>query len=56
MENSIAIIVSAFVIFGLVLLAGRKLHLSTRYERTPRTLDSWSAQDKGIDPSDGVGA
>lgn len=56
MKNSIAIIVSAFVIFGLVLLAGRKFNLSTRYERLPQRLNSWSAQDNGIDPSDGIDA
>ena len=52
MNSSFAILISTVVIFIGVLLVGRKLRLSSRYERAPRTLNSWSAQDKGIDPSD----
>ena len=40
------------LIFIGVLLVSRKFRLSSRYERAPRTLNSWSAQDIGIDPSD----
>ena len=38
--------------FAIVILAGRKVKLSSRYERSPKTLNSWSALDKGIDPSE----
>lgn len=52
MNNNVAILISTIVIFIGVLFVGRKLRLSSRYERAPRTLNSWSAQDNGIDPSD----
>lgn len=52
MRNNIAIFLSALVIFGVVLFVGRKFKLSSRYERSPRTLDTWNALDKGLDPSD----
>jgi hypothetical protein len=43
---------SAIVLFTFVIVAGRKFKLSSRYERSPKTLNSWSALDNGIDPSD----
>lgn len=52
MNNNVATLISAIVVFLGVLLVGRKFRLSSRYERTPRTLNSWSALDNGIDPSD----
>ena len=52
MNNNVAILISTIVIFFGVLHISRKLRLSSRYERAPRTLNSWSAQDNGIDPSD----
>jgi hypothetical protein len=52
MKSYVAIVMSAVVLCAIVILAGRKLKLSSRYERSPKTLNSWSALDKGIDPSD----
>ena len=52
MKSFVAIGVSAIIMFAFVILAGRKLKLSSRYERSPKTLNSWSALDKGIDPSE----
>ena len=52
MKNYLAIGVSAIFIFTIVILAGRKFKMSSRYERSPKTLNSWSALDKGIDPSE----
>ena len=52
MNNNVAILISAISIFIGVLFVGRKFRLSSRYERTPRILNSWSALDNGIDPSD----
>lgn len=52
MPNNLAIFLSAVVIFTLVLIVGRKLRMSSRYERSPQVLNSWSALDNGIDPSD----
>lgn len=51
MEQSIAIAVSILVVYGLVLLIGRKFKLSSRYERKPRVINTWSALDEGIDPT-----
>ena len=51
MDNSIAIGVSVIVVFALVVLIGKRLRLSSRYERKPRTLNAWNALDKGIDPT-----
>ena len=52
MEQSIAIGVSILVVYGVVLLIGKKFKLSARYERKPRVLNTWSALDEGIDPTE----
>ena len=52
MNDNVAILISTVVILIGVLLVSRKFRLSSRYERAPRTLNTWSAQDKGMDPSD----
>ncbi|CAB4334084.1 unannotated protein [freshwater metagenome] len=52
MNQSMAIIISIFVVFAAVTLIGKKFNLSSRYERKPRVLNSWNALDKGIDPTD----
>ena len=52
MANNLAILISAVVILAIVLLAGRKFRLSSRYERKPRTGNAWSDLDAGIDPTD----
>ncbi|CAB4821723.1 MAG: hypothetical protein F2761_01305 [Actinobacteria bacterium] len=54
MKSWLAVIISAVMILTVVLFASRKLGLSARYERTPRSLNPWNSQDKGIDPSDEV--
>jgi len=51
MEQSIAIALSILVVYSLVLLIGKKFKLSSRYERKPRVLNTWSARDEGIDPT-----
>ncbi|MBU6313962.1 MAG: hypothetical protein KJS70_02910 [Actinomycetales bacterium] len=51
MKQSIAIAVSIVVVYGLVLLIGKKFRISQRYERKPRVLNTWSALDEGIDPT-----
>jgi len=51
MEQSIAIGVSILVVYVIVLLIGKKFKLSSRYERKPRVLNTWSALDEGIDPT-----
>lgn len=52
MKSYIAIVISAVVLGAIVIVAGRKLKLSSRYERSPKTLNTWSALDKGIDPTE----
>ena len=54
MRNYLAILLSSVAIFALVLIAGRKLRMSPRYERSPKVLNSWSALDNGIDPSEEI--
>jgi hypothetical protein len=54
MSDLIPLIISIILVIALVLLLSSKLKLSSRYERKPRTLNSWSAQDHGIDPTDDV--
>ena len=51
MKQSIAIALSILVVYSLVLLIGKKFKLSSRYERKPRVLNTWSALDEGIDPT-----
>jgi hypothetical protein len=51
MEQSIAVALSILVVYSLVLLIGKKFKLSSRYERKPRVLNTWSALDEGIDPT-----
>lgn len=55
MDQLIAISISAGAIFALVLVLGKKFRLSTKYERSPRQLNTWSAQDHGLDPSEETG-
>ncbi len=52
MEQSIGIGVSVVVIYATVAFIGRKFRISARYERKPRILNTWSALDNGIDPTE----
>ena len=52
MSDLIPLLTSIVLVIALVLLLSSKLKLSSRYERKPRTLSSWSAQDHWIDPTD----
>jgi len=51
MSDLLPIAISAVVVMGIVLLLARKFKISSRYERAPRQLNSWTALDKGIDPT-----
>ena len=44
--------IAGVFVLVIVLLLARKFKISTRYERAPRELNSWSALDKGIDPTE----
>jgi hypothetical protein len=52
MSDLLPIGIAAIVVMGIVLLLARKFKISARYERTPRQLNSWSALDNGIDPTE----
>jgi hypothetical protein len=52
MRELIPLFISVFVIVGIVLFLSSKWRLSSRYERKPRVLNTWSAQDHGIDPTE----
>jgi hypothetical protein len=52
MSDLLPIGVAAVFVLALVLLLARKFKLSSRYERAPRQLNSWSALEKGIDPTE----
>lgn len=52
MSNFLPVLISTIVIFTIVVLLSQKFNLSSRYERKPRQLNTWSALDQGIDPTD----
>jgi len=51
MSNLLQVGIAAIVVMAIVLLLARRFKISARYERAPRHLNSWSALDKGIDPT-----
>lgn len=51
MSNTIEILISAVVVIAFTVLLGRSLKLSSKYDRKPRKLSDWNAQDQGIDPT-----
>jgi hypothetical protein len=52
MSDLLPIAIAGVFVMALVLLLARKIKISSRYERAPRQLNSWSALDKGIDPTE----
>ena len=51
MKEFLPIAISLVVVSALVVLISKKFKLSSRYERQPRQLNTWSALDHGIDPT-----
>ena len=51
MNRAVEILISAVVVIAFTLALGRKMKLSSRYDRKPRKLSDWNAQDQGIDPT-----
>ena len=51
MKEFLPIVISLVVVSALVVLISKKFKLSSRYERQPRQLNTWSALDHGIDPT-----
>ena len=52
MSDLLPIGIAAVFVMAIVLLLARKFNISSRYERAPRELNTWSALDKGIDPTE----
>lgn len=53
MSNFWPVLISIIVVMAIVLFLSGKFNLSTKYERKPRILNTWSALDQGIDPTEG---
>ena len=51
MKEFLPIVISLVVVFALVVLISKRFNLSSRYERKPRELNTWSSLDHGIDPT-----
>ena len=51
MKYFLPIAISLVAVFALVVLISKRFKLSSRYERKPRELNTWSALDHGIDPT-----
>jgi hypothetical protein len=44
--------ISLIMVAILAIAISRKVRLSSRYDRAPRTLSPWNSMDKGIDPTE----
>jgi hypothetical protein len=51
MKEFFPLLVSLAVVFALVIVISKRFKLSSRYERKPRELNTWSSLDHGIDPT-----
>jgi len=51
MKDFLPVLISLVVVFALVVLTSKRFNLSSRYERKPRQLNTWSSLDHGIDPT-----
>jgi hypothetical protein len=51
MNRAFEILISAVIVVAITLVLGRSMKLSARYDRKPRKLSDWNAQDQGIDPT-----
>jgi hypothetical protein len=51
MKELLPIVISLVVVLALVVLISKRFNLSSRYERKPRELNTWSSLDHGIDPT-----
>jgi len=51
MNDFLPFFISLGVVILIVTAFGRKIRLSSRYERKPRILNNWNSLDSGIDPT-----
>jgi p-aminobenzoyl-glutamate transporter AbgT len=52
MKELLPVFISLIVVLVIVVLISKKFNLSTRYERKPRELNTWSSLDHGVDPTE----
>jgi hypothetical protein len=51
MSEFFPVIISLIIVSGLVFFISKRFKLSSRYDRKPRQLNTWSSLDHGIDPT-----
>ena len=51
MSDFLPVLISLVAVMAIVILISRRFKLSSRYERKPRELNTWSSLDHGIDPT-----
>ncbi len=51
MNEFLPLLISLLCVFALVIVISKRFKLSSKYERKPRELNTWSALDHGIDPT-----
>jgi hypothetical protein len=51
MRELLPVFISLIIVFALVIVISKRFNLSSRYERKPRQLNTWSSLDHGIDPT-----
>jgi hypothetical protein len=51
MKELLPVLISLVCVLALVLAISKRFKLSSRYERKPRELNTWSSLDHGIDPT-----
>ena len=51
MKEFLPVVISLIAVLVLGVLVSKRFNLSSRYERKPRELNTWSSLDHGIDPT-----
>lgn len=51
MSDLLPVFISLIIVFAMVIVISKRFNLSSRYERKPRQLNTWSSLDHGIDPT-----
>jgi len=51
MNEFLPLLISLLCVFALVIAISKRFKLSSKYDRKPRELNTWSALDHGIDPT-----
>ncbi len=52
MNEFLPLLISLVLVFALVIVFAKRFKLSSKYDRKPRELNTWSALDHGIDPTE----